>query len=144
MATTSVDMLRAQHAMAKIAEVKGFAASAEPAQRKRAEHYASYVKALPANIIQTGLGQALATLLARSKGQETATREIYLHLQDWLCRQHTDSPYYEATQDPPDLLCAIVEGDEDEYLRAQSEAMAYLAWLKKLAAAQLDEEGPRP
>lgn len=97
-------------------------------------NYVSYVKGLPATILQNGLGQAMATLLAGAKGNEQdAHRRLYDHLQCWLCRSEPEAPY---SRDQ-DLLAAITGHDEAHYLRAQAEALAYLTWLKKLAVAYL-------
>jgi len=128
--------------------------------RKRAEHalqtinnlpddvkkYTSYVKGLPATILQNGLGQAMATLLAASKGRDamnnnevnSAHRLLYDHVQGWLCRDDTDfpAPYSGSTE----LMNAITVGDEEAYIRAQAEALAYLNWLKKFAVAFRPEQ----
>ena len=103
--------------------------------------YGSYVKALPASILQVGLGQALATLLAKAKGkQRDGNFLLYGHVQDWLCSKAEHSPYY-TQGGTPDLLGTIINGEEDAYIRGQAEAMAYLNWLKKFAVAQLKDDG---
>lgn len=100
--------------------------------------YKSYVKALPANILMGGLGQAVATVRSRQDKQR-GYRELYEHLSSWLCGPDEDAPY---RGHPGGLLKAIVERDQDDYVRAQAEAMAYLEWLRKFAEAFLeDEEG---
>ena len=102
-------------------------------------NYAAYVKALPANIILSGLGQALAMEKEGSrKGAPSVSaghKLLYCHLDDWLRRGWSSGPYYGL--DREDILEAIVKGSEDDYIRAQSEAMAYLDWLKKFAGALL-------
>ncbi len=118
--------------------------------------YTSYVKGLPASILQNGLGQAMATLLAASKGDDAwarrpgsnggddrgkvgdAHRLLYNHLQAWLCDVRDDAPY--SQEQAPDenstaLMEAITTGGGDAYIRAQAEALAYLNWLKKFAVA---------
>lgn len=90
--------------------------------------YTSYVKSLPAEIIMSGLGQAMA--LVNSKGLE-GYPQLYQHLNDWLC---TGRPYANG-----DLITNIVGNSEADYIRAQAEAMAYLEWLKKFAVALLDD-----
>lgn len=144
----SLDMLRARHAMTKIAQVKTLLAeeaqageSAQPHPQGSPKLYGSYVKALPASIVQVGLGQALATLLAKAKGkQRDGNFLLYGHVQDWLCKEASHSPYFTEAGDP-DLLGAVIGGGEDDYIRGQAEAMAYLNWLKKFAVAQLKGEG---
>lgn len=131
---SNLDMQRARHAMARIDEVVAAQASGQAAL------YGSYAKSLPASIRQIGLGQAMATLLAKAKGKrEDAHHFLYRHIQSWLCDTHAASPYHKLTEQP-DLLQHIIEGDEDAYIRAQAEVMAYLTWLKKLAVARLDSE----
>lgn len=101
-------------------------------------NYKSYVKALPANILLSGLGQAVATVRSRDR---KGYPELYDHLASWLCGDDPDAPYrgYPKTdRNTKHLLQAIVEHDEDHYLRAQAEAMAYLEWLKKFADAFLE------
>ena len=95
-------------------------------------NYKSYVGGLPANILMSGLGQAVATLRA---GGKPAHRKLYEHLSDWLCSDDEDRPYPAG-----DLLEHITNHSEDFYLHAQGEAMAYLEWLKKFATAFLKDE----
>lgn len=133
--------------------------------RKRAEHalhtierlpenvkkYTSYVKGLPPAILQNGLGQAMATLLAASKGKPAmqggnvnkAHRLLYNHVQQWLCNDDPQAPYREEGEIAADstlLMTRITEGDEPSYIRAQAEALAYLNWLKKFAVAYRPEK----
>ncbi len=92
--------------------------------------YVSYVSALPATIIMSGLGQALAMLKA---GKKPGHGILFNHMQDWLCSGWEHGPY------SGDILQAIIGGNEDDYIRAQAEAMEYLEWLKKFAVAFLDK-----
>lgn len=122
----SLDLQRAEQALRAVEDLKG----------KDIGHYVSYVRALPANILQNGLGQSLATLLAASKGkQEDPHRLLYAQIQSWLCHEHADAPYAAK----PNLIQAITEGGEQAYLHAHAEALAYLVWLKKFAVAFLSD-----
>jgi CRISPR-associated protein Cmr5 len=122
----SFDLQRAEHALAAVERLRG----------KSIGHYVSHVRALPANILQNGLGQSLAMLRAAAKGKATDPhQQLYDQMQDWLCRDHKDAPYVGQ----PELIQAIVKGSESAYLYAHSEALAYLIWLKKFAVAFLDE-----
>lgn len=94
-------------------------------------NYKSYVSGLPANILMSGLGQAVATLKAAGK---PAHLNLYEHVSSWLCGGDDDSPYPQG-----DLLKHITGHSEDRYLHAQGEAMAYLEWLKKFAVAFLKD-----
>ena len=137
-ATMPLDLLRGRTALQAIDSLKDTGYG----------NYVSYVEGLPATILQNGLGQALATLLAGAKLAEPANKRsdderaretLYRQTQAWLCRSGGDAPY----PDQIDLMHAITQGDEDAYLRAQAEALAYLRWLKKFAVAFLKEqEGP--
>lgn len=94
-------------------------------------NYRSYVSGLPANILMSGLGQAAATMRA---GSQPGHKQLYDHLSGWLCGGDEESPYQDG-----DLLKNITTHDEDHYLHAQAEAMAYLEWLKKFATAFLEK-----
>ncbi len=100
--------------------------------RKR---YRAYVDRLGPTIVMNGLGQALATECAAAgskpkNDREKAHCETYQSLQLWLCRQ--DGGVY---PDDKNLLQAIMENDEAQYLRAQVEALAWLEWHKKFCRA---------
>lgn len=123
----TIEQDRAQHALRQI---KSLESQSEPWQGR----YKTYVKGLPATIVSNGLGQALATLLAASKGDPTDPHYVlYQHLERWLCRQHHLAPYPGAKN----AMDAITTGDASLYRIAQMEAMAYLVWLKKFAVAYL-------
>jgi len=128
MSTQTLEQKRAKHALAQI----------KPLQSKPyKDKYAAYVKALPAAILMNGLGQALATELA---ADDDAHHELANHLAGWLIepelRIYTDP----SSRDAKGLLDAIVAHGQDAYVRAQGEALAYLGWLKRFAAAFLDEK----
>ena len=92
--------------------------------------YKSYVSSLPAEILMSGLGQAMA--LAKSKKKLDGYDKLYQHLSGWLC---AGRPYNGS-----DLIREIAGNSEADYIRAQAEAMAYLEWLKKFAVALLEED----
>ena len=122
----SLDQRRAQHALRCIKNRENDAKQSD---------YLSYVKALPATILQNGLGQAMATLLAAAKGKD-AHYCLYEDVQSWLCGGDKESHFSNQT----DLLEAITSNDQQHYLKAQAEAQAYLIWLKKFAAAFLNDK----
>jgi len=125
-----IDRERARHALQQITEI----------ENRELDNYVNYVKGLPAVILQNGLGQALATLLAASKGERDDHRLLYDQLNEWLCGENGNrySPYRRCRGS--DLMRAITSGSEEEYVVAQGEALAYLQWLKKFAVAYLSEE----
>ncbi len=101
-------------------------------------NYPAYVKSLPAKIIMNGLGQALA--VEKGQGKDLVGHELLFgHMQDWLLHGWESSPY----KGQEDILIALCNGSEEDYIRAQGEAMAYIEWLKKFAVAYLksDDDG---
>ncbi len=97
-------------------------------------NYIAYASSLPATIITSGLGQALAmqhAVKSKLPGHDYLNR----HIEDWLRRGWQASPYFGKE----DLLRAIVDGTDEEYVRAQVEVMAYLEWIKKFASAFLEK-----
>lgn len=103
--------------------------------------YLSAIKALPAAILQNGLGQTLASYRAAST---TGPTLIYKDMHNWLCGEHQLAQF--AGQQ--DLLEALFSNDQNRYIAAQTETLAYARWLKKLAVAllqndqQLDQQNP--
>lgn len=125
--TVTLEQDRAHHALIQI---KNLTNRPELWQGR----YKSYVKGLPASILSNGLGQALATLLSASKEGSTDPHYVlYEHIEQWLCRSHSLASYPNAQN----IMEAITSHDSTAYRVAQMEAMAYLVWLKKFAAAYL-------
>jgi len=132
----SLAQKRAGYALDRINEIEGKDYTWE-------SNYLSYVKALPATIIMSGLGQALAMVKAgaNKKGDvKKGNAKLYEHMSAWLCNEDgsgwQNSPYRREDN----VLDAITNLDEDDYIRAQAEAMEYLEWLKKFAVAFLVEK----
>ncbi len=150
--TLTRDQQRAQHALQSVNQVKalvqeriknaGSNAHEQRKARKFRDEYKSYAESLPASIVMNGLGQACAMLLAQAKGksaEQDAHRLLYNHLQDWLRgREHVG--VYPKDQD---LVEAVINHGQREYIRAQVESLAYLDWLKKFAQAYLTGEESR-
>ena len=67
---------RATHALAMVD------AMAELQDRNRG-NYLSYVKALPANIIMSGLGQTMA--MEKAGVNDKGHAHLYAHVKGWLC-----------------------------------------------------------
>ena len=122
----NIERERARHALNTVKKL----------EKKGVDKYASYVKGLPATILQNGFGQAMATLLSAAKNRDADDHKLlYSNLEEWLCKVNPDSPYINE----PDLMQAITGGTEKAYLLAQAEAMSYLEWLKKFANAYLSK-----
>lgn len=124
----TAEQLRAANALSRIDEL-----GRESHGFKR--RYQAYLDRLCPTIVMIGLGQALATERAAAgpepkSDEQRAHRELYAGLERWLCRPE-DGVYPQAE----DLLAAIIANDEDRYLRAQAEALAWLEWHKKFCRA---------
>lgn len=128
----TIEQLRAEHAFNCVYEAKN---------KQWESNYRSYVQALPATVLNNGLGQAAATELAAGKGQENnAHTKLFKHLESWLCGEH--GPYHDGgAGKKKGLMRSIIDGDQQQYVRAQLEAIAWLEWLKKFASAYLTAEG---
>jgi len=127
----TLDQERAAHALSKARLLKN---ENDP---DRADKFASYVERLPATILNNGLGQALATLLAQAKGDHKDPHyRLYVFIQDWLCRDDSRAPYRSAG----DLMSAITGNSRQAYLHAQAETLSWLNWLKKFAVAYLKKD----
>jgi len=123
----TLPQLRAAHALGAVDRRRSLTETAQ-------KEYVSYVNALPATIVMNGLGQAAAMLLARAKGQKNDSHHLlYDDLQAWLCG-NKDLPSLGLQGD---LVTAIMEGDQDTYVLAQTEALSYCTWLKRFAVAYL-------
>lgn len=91
--------------------------------------FRSYVSSLPATIVMNGFGQAMATELASKK--EKGHDHLFKAVEEWLLTKCGIYP------EESDLMKAITSNGQDEYIRAQAEALAYLVWLKKFSQAYL-------
>jgi CRISPR-associated protein Cmr5 len=122
----SLDQKRAAHALSKIKEM----------EERGAKFYVSYVSALPAIIVANGLGQALAMLLAKSKGNQGSEHyQLYAHVASWLSVQVKEL----KGDGVDDVITKLMSGNQGVYVKAQGEAMSYLNWLKQFARAYLRE-----
>jgi len=125
----NLDQLRAADAKEAVDEIK------TQSNGDLEKDYRSYVSGLPANIVRSGLGQAAATELAKSDGdQGDAHYRLYRHLEEWLTCADYSAPYPQAD----DLIDAISSNDQADYVHAQTEALAWLKWAKKFAQAKLE------
>ncbi len=124
---STLDQQRAAHALTMIHKL-------DP--NKYDGMYVSYVSALPAMIVMNGIGQALATELAKDKGNDKSHRHLFDHVTDWLTRTGRPLDAVEKAGDPRSVFNALAESQE-VYIAAQIEAMAYIHWLKQFARAFL-------
>ena len=127
----TIEQQRAMDALSRVEELKN-------RSDKFKKRYRAYVDRLGPTIVMNGLGQALATESAaagpkpkKEDERAQAHRALYRNLQCWLCRK--DGGVYPADKD---ILHAITKKDEQHYLRAQAEALAWLEWHKKCCRAE--------
>jgi CRISPR-associated protein Cmr5 len=116
----TLDQRRASHAFDIVQRVKGNA----EADRKQ---FKIHVKKLPARIITSGLGQALAFLEAKGSAPQLLTG-----LADWIGRCGVVG---EAPRDDR-LLVRVIRGDSDFLRFATAECLAYLQWLVRFTDAE--------
>lgn len=116
---------RAKHAWQCVNEVKN---------QSFAGDYRSIAVKTPSLILTNGLGQTLAFLKAKGKGDPSNEHEVlYQHITRWLKQQ------LKLTDD---LLGWIVNSaNSQQYRLATMEALALLQWLKRFAEAVLPKEG---
>ncbi len=120
MSGKTLEQRRAAHALSIVKNVKQ-----DVKQDK--QKFNSYVERLPAAIVMNGLGQAMAMELANHF--DWAHKELYDSVGKWLkeCGIFGNE----------ELMEEIISGDQNTYVRAQAEALAYLEWLKKFSQAYL-------
>ncbi len=124
----TLEQKRAEHALKCIQSIQG---------DKNDGYYVSYVSALPATIVMNGVGQALVTQLAKAKKEKEndSHQLLFNHVASWLTEQID-----ELKGEPQEVIAKLMKNDQDVYLRAQAETMAYLNWLKQFARAYLNEK----
>ncbi len=98
-----------------------------------ANDVAMYLKGMPAMVLANGLGQSLAFMLSKAKGNEADAHYIvYDMIAEWLVDRRNVYGGPKAK-----LMLAIIEGDRATYQQAQEETWALLVWLKKFADAYI-------
>lgn len=121
----TLEQRRAQHALRQIKVL----------QNQNVGHYVSYVSAMPAVIVMNGLGQALAMQLAKAQNdQQNPHYRLYHQVASWLSEQLADLQGH-----PDHVIEQLMKQNQQVYLRAQAESLAYLSWLKQFARAYLKE-----
>ncbi|MBI3635414.1 MAG: type III-B CRISPR module-associated protein Cmr5 [Candidatus Rokubacteria bacterium] len=117
--------------------VNSYLANARPTD---VDKMSTHINKTPIRILQNGLGQALAFLLADAEGKATPAQRLYDEMQKWLCGQRDRDLFpCRVYSDGPTshLMRQLVEGDRAKYLAAQEEALRLFTWLKKFADAYL-------
>lgn len=118
----------------------------EEGHRNQAEQQkmATHIQKTPVRILNNGLGQALAFLLADNEGKRGGERKpsgrLYDKLEEWLCGDPDDERPMRVYKSPgqPNLVKQLMEGSREQYLLAQEEALRLFVWLRKFAEAYLE------
>jgi CRISPR-associated protein Cmr5 len=120
-ALRTLEQERAKHAWDCVREVK---------DKPFAGDYRAIAVKVPSLILTNGLGQTLAFLKAKGKGDPGNEHEVlYRHLADWVS---------EKVNADGDLLSWLVNtATSQQYRLATMEALALLQWLKRFAEAEL-------
>lgn len=140
MSKTTLEQDRAAHAFKCVEQMANQAAK----QAELASCYRSYAESLPTHIVMGGIGQAMATEWAAARSGEgesdkpgrRAHAQLANDLAAWLSTRkiYDNVAFKDAGRS---LIEAMMKGDQDKYLRAQAEALAWLVWLKKFCQATL-------
>ncbi len=105
------------------------------------ESFATLLKGLPATVLLNGFGQTLAYLLAKAadregeaktKRKERDYQDAFHLIVQWLRERQLITQ-----QDQGAILRELASMDQPRYLQAQEEALAFLEWAKRFAAAGL-------
>lgn len=115
------DQLRAAHAWKVVQDVKR-------EDKLVQKEFKIQAKKLPARIVTSGLGQALAFLEAKGYA-----RHLRAGLDDWVRLPGGSQPARQEKR----LLARIVHGSSDDLRFATAEALAYLTWLVRFTDAEL-------
>ena len=105
-------------------------AAQQGASEKEFKAYGQLLQGLPVAIHTAGLGQTVAFYRAKGKPEH---RLALAHLAGWLLHNAQD-------RSGDALMRAIQDGTASGYRRLTAEALAYLAWLKRFAAAKAPVE----
>jgi len=99
---------------------------------------ANFIVGTPTMILTNGIGQTLAFLLSKKTGKE---KLVYDVLKTWL-RQEMPACFGKAGNTDIEFLRVFNGMSQEDYLRAQREALRLLEWLKRYARAfQKEGEG---
>lgn len=121
----TLDQKRAAHAYQVVGQVK----DQSEADRKQ---FKIQVKKLPARIIASGLGQALAFLEAKRYAPVLRTG-----LAQWIEQCEAEHNVVGAAPPGDRLLFRLIHGDSDFLRFVTAECLAYLQWLVRFTDAEL-------
>jgi CRISPR-associated protein Cmr5 len=124
----TLDQRRASHAWKAITGLKEGGKYGE-----KAKEYAREAKKLPMRIKASGLGQALAFILAKAKDKKPKLKKLHDDLTEWVIRERPMK-----AEDTSSLMLSIIheKATSDFLRRATDETLAYLQWLNRFAEAE--------
>lgn len=129
----SIDQERAKAAWAAIGEVIGKGYDKE---------YRALARGAPADIQTSGLGQTISFWRAKGleggKPKKNGQNEHYrllAHVEGWVKRE------LRLAEGTSIIEWIVNTATTDQYRRATAEALAFLAWLRRFAEAELRDEG---
>jgi len=105
-------------------------------RKKFKKEYRSIVLRLPALIITNGLGQTLAYLKSKGKGEDpdkNPHERVYRDIEGWL----NSRVKWRAKGD---LIERVISLDSNNFRYVTQETLAFLSWLKRFADAVLPKE----
>jgi CRISPR-associated protein Cmr5 len=129
----ALDQRRARHALRAVDDVlEGLP------ERSNQVLYRSYVDQLGPVVLMNGLGQALAGELATGSGALGKAHQLLAkQVVSWLC-DPLDGVFRDAAQaSPMVMLEKLCSAPQATYVRAQSEALAWLAWHTRVIRARI-------
>ncbi|HHO74856.1 MAG TPA: type III-B CRISPR module-associated protein Cmr5 [Deltaproteobacteria bacterium] len=91
------------------------------------EKFEPFSAGMPAMILQNGLGQSMAFLIAKGTDTHTTMFEI---IQEWL-----DNAKCISSAGGKDFIGKLSEVEQSKYLLAQKETLKLLEWVKRYANA---------
>lgn len=98
---------------------------------------ANFIVGTPTMILTNGISQTMAFLLSKQKTNELVKEvRVFTILKEWLSREITALP---NNANNHQFLAQFANLEQNDYLRAQQEALALLQWLKRYARAFQNE-----
>lgn len=101
---------------------------------------ATFIVGMPNMILSNGLGQSLAFLKAKGKGEHNFVFNV---IKKYLCKNYEDvfgKPVQDNFQDDFNFLKKFTEISQGDYIKMQDETLRMLEWLKRYARAFEKEE----
>jgi CRISPR-associated protein Cmr5 len=107
------------------------------------EDFKSFAAGAPSVILQNGFGQAMAFWAAKENDNQlvfSKYRILFKMVQDWLSLKEDDiqNDFLPATHSKSSFFQALVKLNQNQYLTAQKETLAFLEWVKRFANSNLE------